>query len=326
MLEEIFKNKNCFKLVCGAGNEDIEEVERLVYLYSKAGCSLFDLSANLKVVQAAKRGLKKSGILDNRYLCVSVGIKGDPHISKAEINNSFCKKCDACIKSCPQNAILSDILTNYIKRKRCIGCGKCLKFCKHNAISMHSQEIDLCEVLPPLINEGIDCLELHAIGEDDYEVFEKWYTLNSLYDGILSICIDRAKLSNKHLIERIKKMISLRAPYSTIIQADGSPMSGGVDDYKTTLQAVATAEIIQNENLPVYILLSGGTNSKTAELAHLCGIKPSGIAIGSFARKIVKPYIQREDFYTNPQVFDEALQAARELVGKSINSNYINKT
>lgn len=326
MLNDILKNNECFKLVCGAGNENTEEVERLVYLYSKAGCSLFDLSANLSVVQAAKRGLEKSGITDNRYLCVSIGIKGDPHISKAEINNSICTKCDACRKVCLQGAILIDIRTNFIKRKCCIGCGKCLKVCKHGAISMYSQEIDLREVLPPIIKEGIDCLELHAIVENDYEVFEKWNILNALYDGVLSICIDREKLGNEKMLNRIKKMLSNRTPYSTIIQADGSPMSGGKDDYKTTLQAVATAEIIQNANLPVHILLSGGTNSKTAELAQICGIKPSGIAIGSFARKIVKPYIKREDFYTNPQIFNEALKIASTLVNKSLNPNYINKT
>ena len=50
MLEDILKNKNCFKLVCGAGNEDKNEVEKLVYLYSKAGCNIFDISANIDVI------------------------------------------------------------------------------------------------------------------------------------------------------------------------------------------------------------------------------------------------------------------------------------
>lgn len=86
-------------------------------------------------------------------------------------------------------------------------------------------------------------------------------------------------------------------PYTTIVQADGFPMSGGKDDYKTTLQAVATAEIVQNAKLPVYIMLSGGTNSKTAELAKMCSIDYNGIAIGTFARKVAGRYIEREDFY-----------------------------
>ena len=94
MLSNILQAKKCFKLVCGAGNEDIDEVEKLVYLYSKAGCNFFDLSANIDVVRAAKRGLELSGVTENRYLCVSVGIAGEPHINKAEINDKLCTKCD----------------------------------------------------------------------------------------------------------------------------------------------------------------------------------------------------------------------------------------
>lgn len=116
------------------------------------------------------------------------------------------------------------------------------------------------------------------------------------------------------MIERIKSMIAKRKDYLTIVQADGFPMSGGKDDYKTTLQAIATAEIVQNAKLPVYIMLSGGTNSKTAELAHLCGIKYNGIAVGTFARKIVSKYIDRDDFLRNEYVFNEALQIAKKLV------------
>ena len=95
-------------------------------------------------------------------------------------------------------------------------------------------------------------------------------------------------------------------------------MSGGEDDFKTTLQAVSMAEIIQGVNLPVYMLLSGGTNSKTAELCKLCGVDFNGIGIGSYARKIVKEYIQRDDFLSNKVIFNEALDIAKKLVESSI--------
>ena len=106
----------------------------------------------------------------------------------------------------------------------------------------------------------------------------------------------------------------MRKTYSTIVQADGFPMSGGQDDFKTTLQAVATAEIVQNAKLPVYIMLSGGTNSKTAQLAKMCNIDYNGIAIGTFARKIVSKYIERTDFLTNKRIFNDALKIAKQLV------------
>ena len=71
---------------------------------------------------------------------------------------------------------------------------------------------------------------------------------------------------------------------------------------------------MQDAKLPVYLMLSGGTNSKTAELAKLCGIKYNGIAVGTFARKIVKKYIERDDFLRNQTVFNEALAIAQQFV------------
>ncbi len=306
MLRELLDSKKCFKLVCGAGNEDAVEVEKLVKLYSTAGCKFFDLSAKPEIVDAAKQGLEDR----EGYLCVSVGIQGDPHIRKAEIDFEKCSECRKCEEICPQKTIRNSKV-NII---RCIGCGKCYSVCKHNAISFTSETKNLNEVLPPLIEKGIDCIELHAMNEDDNEAFAKWACINNHFEGILSICTARGKLSEEKMLNRIKKMIENREEFTTIVQADGYPMSGGADDYKTTLQAVATAEIIQNAKLPVYTMLSGGTNSKTAELAKMCSINYNGIAIGTYARKIVSRYIERSDFLTNKYIFEDALKIAKELV------------
>ena len=96
MLKVLLENRQCFKLVCGAGNEDIDEVEKLVTIYSLAGCQFFDVCAKPEIVDAAKRGLERAGIKENRYICVSVGIDGDPHISKAIINSEKCIQCGNC--------------------------------------------------------------------------------------------------------------------------------------------------------------------------------------------------------------------------------------
>lgn len=307
MLKELLEAGKCFKLVCGAGNEDALEVEKLVALYSKAGCKFFDVSAKPEIIDAAKKGLQgREG-----YICVSVGIKGDPHVRKAQIDYEKCAGCHKCDEICPQKTIKHC----KVKTARCIGCGKCYTVCTHGAISFLSENKDLREVLPPLIEKGIDCIEFHVMGEDESGIYEKWDYINSVYDGLLSICTARGKLSEEKMISRIERMTAIRKPYTTIIQADGFPMSGGKDDYKTTLQAVATAEIVQNAKMPVYIMLSGGTNSRTAELAKLCDINYNGIAIGTFARKIVSRYIEREDFLKNDYIFNEALNIARSLVG-----------
>lgn len=312
MLRDLLEQKGLFKLVCGAGNEDAEEVEKLVFLYAKAGCKLFDLSAKPEIVDAAKRGLKRADV-DDAYLCVSVGIKGDPHISKAQIDYEKCVGCGKCDEICSSRAIVY----HKVKTTRCIGCGKCAKVCSKGAISYISENKNLNEIIPPILDKGVDCIELHAMGENDDEIIEKWEYINFVFDGILSICTARGKLSDEKMVSRIKTLTSVRKPYSTIIQTDGYPMSGGCDDYKTTLQAVATAEIVLNENLPVYIVLSGGTNSKSMELAKLCGLDIHGVAIGSYARKIVSKYIDRDDFFNNKQIFNDALELAKNLVNSA---------
>lgn len=309
MLKNLLESKKCFKLVCGAGNQDLMEVEKLTALYAKAGCRFFDLNASEEVIEAARRGLKFAGAED-AYLCVSAGIKGDPHVNKAVIDYEKCISCGQCDEICPQNAIKY----HKVKKLRCIGCGRCAKICPKDAISYVSEAKELSGLLPPLINKGVDCIELHADGRDIDEIFNNLDYLKTNFGGMLSICLSRGKLSDTELVEILKKFASNIEPNRLIVQADGFPMSGGRDDFKTTLQAVATAEIVQNANLPVYILLSGGTNSKTAALAKMCGIDFNGIAIGSFARKIVSKYVSADDFLSNEKFFTEALEIARNLI------------
>lgn len=227
MLENILKDKNCFKLVCGAGNKDAVETEKLVALYAKAGANFFDISAEKEILDAAKRGLGRvipENETRNYYFCISVGIKGDPHTGKAIINPDKCISCGKCFESCLNKAVITD--SEYlIDRIRCIGCGRCQKECPVGAIDFYFENQPLEEILPPLTKTGIDCIELHANGSDDEEVYEQWGRIESLYDGILSICIDRSNIGNKPMIKRIQHLIKNRKPFSTIVQAGCNPVS-----------------------------------------------------------------------------------------------------
>ena len=129
MIQDLLNKKNCFKLICGAGKEDVQEVKRLVYVYALACCRFFDLSPNIETVMAAKEALNLANIED-AYLCVSFGLANDPHALKAQINKFLCTKCGNCSSKCPENAIInSEILI-----KKCIGCKKCKNICPNNAI------------------------------------------------------------------------------------------------------------------------------------------------------------------------------------------------
>lgn len=321
MLQDILKNKNCFKLVCGAGNEDAKEVEKLVALYAKAGANYFDLSAREDVVKAAYKGLERvisTDKLKEYYFNVSVGIKGDPHVSKAYIDNIGCISCGACKKICLQKAIKSDQNIYKIDQKRCIGCGFCIKNCPQNTIISKSENKPLDQVLPSIIDLGIDSIELHIVSNDTEKIYQQWNVINNIFDGVLSICTDRTHIGDIELINRLKFMIKDRKEFSTIIQADGAPMSGCNDENSTTLQAIATAQIVDRAKLPVYLMLSGGTNSKTTQFAKSFDINAHGVAIGSYGRMIVREYIDRDDFLENKEVFNKAFEIAKNLVDKSM--------
>ena len=113
-------------------------------------------------------------------------------------------------------------------------------------------------------------------------------------------------------------MVSKRKPFTTIIQADGVAMSGNSDEYGTTLQAVATAQMFQNANLDAYIMVSGGTNTKTTQLAKLCDVHPDCIAVGSYARKIIKDYLAIDNILEDKENLKKAVEIAKNLIDISL--------
>lgn len=312
-------------MVCGAGNEDLEEVYRLSTIYTLAGALGIDLSANVKVVEAGRRGIDRAfelaaalGIpLETRpFITVSVGLKGDPHVRKASIDESVCTDCSTCYENCEQLAISAS--PHQVVAHRCIGCGKCDEMCDFEAISFYTRKVDFETVLPACLDAGAENFELHAIIEDDFSVMQDWKLLNQLLpDQYISMCLDRSHLSNEHLIQRIRAAHDITGE-RLIIQADGAPMSGGSDDYNTTLQAVAIADIINKNSIDARILLSGGTNSRSGELAKLCNIKAHGVSIGTFARNLVRKEIEVSDFEDNLENIRLAVSKAADLVRKNL--------
>ncbi|MFC1745053.1 4Fe-4S binding protein [Candidatus Riflebacteria bacterium] len=322
-----------FKLVCGAGNEEAEEVRRLSLIYTLAGCHGLDVSASPEIVTACVAGIEKAyelapqfarTIATRPFITVSVGMKGDHHVRKAFITDA-CVKCGKCIPVCPTEAITSDFV---VTREKCIGCGNCDAICppKISAVEFGHDRKELDKILPSCLEAGAENIELHAAVSDDDSIIAEWQTINRACDRhYVSMCLDRFHLSNLHLIERIRRAGEISRE-RLIIQADGIPMSGGCDDFNTTLQAIAIADLIHKDLIKkdskfrnLHILISGGTNGQTAELARLCDVPFSGISIGTHARKIVKEYITcAGDFDSNIGQIKEAVKVAEELVTRSI--------
>ncbi len=319
-LKNILREGKYFKVVCGAGNENPEEVRKLTLVYTLAGAVGIDVSANVEVVEAAMKGIDKAyelgGLLNKEiktrpFVNVSVGLKGDPHARKAKINAEKCSRCGLCLNVCEQDAIDEDF---NVVDNRCIGCGKCAEVCKFDSVIFYTRLMDFNEILPKCLKAGAENIELHAIIDDDDSVMSDWHIIDGLVqNNFISMCLDRSQLSDSHLISRINAVYEISGE-RTIIQADGAPMSGGSDDFNTTLQAVAIADIISKSKIPVMILSSGGTNSKTGELARICNVSFNGVSIGTFARKIVRDLITDVDFETNLNLIKKAVSIAEKLV------------
>lgn len=318
-LKDTLDSKTCFKLICGAGNENLDEVEKLVALYSAAGCRFFDFAASEEVLKAAQRGLDFSIPKEEQkdyHFCVSIGTKGDAHFQKAVIDAQKCVGCGNCVDVCPQKAVKEIGNRKWeIAKSNCIGCLKCFEICGFGAIKIYSTLNNMANPSIPYSLLPISCIELHVSDEDS--ALEQWEELCSQDYAMMSICIGRKSFTDEKIAELLKKMVAQRPPYSVIIQADGNPMSGGEDDFKTTLPAVETGAFIKSLNLPVYVILSGGTNSKTSQLCKEKGLDIDGIAFGSYARKTVRKYIEREDFWTNNAIFEEAIEKIKSFVNLS---------
>lgn len=296
-LLETLNERKIFKLVLGLGNQDFKEIEELCAIYAKAGCDMFDINPSKEAFEAVLRGIEKAGKTPKDfYFSISLGLSGDTHIQKAVIDPKKCIKCGKCIKKCPQDAIAFENGLVKVHTEKCIGCKKC-DFCK--AISFTQSENNIEEVIALAKEYEIDCVEIHLSTKEipDREIK---YILKE-FKGALSLCLDRKFYSNERLKKLIHKVKKWKGDENFIIQADGVPMSGGDDTFNSTLQAVAMAHLVQDYG--TYILLSGGTNSKTSELAKLCGLRYNGISIGSYARKIVKG-----------KGFDTAVSEAEKLI------------
>lgn len=298
-LFKILDERKIFKLVLGLGNQSEESIISNVAVYAKAGCNMFDINASEEAINAVYKGIEKAGKnKDDFLLCLSIGVSGDAHINKAEIINEKCTRCSACVNVCPQDAIiLLDDGYPFVQKEKCIGC----KRCKCKAISFFEKESDFDEALKLADKYDIDCIEVHLASKKP--PYDRLKYLIKKAKTSLSFCLDRKYYSNEKIRKIIGKIKKWLGNSDFIIQADGVPMSGGENTYKSTLQAVSMAHIV--EEYRTYVIISGGTNEKTAELAKMCNIKYNGIAVGSYAREIIKG-----------KDSDEAVICAKKLVEK----------
>ncbi|MCR4880817.1 MAG: 4Fe-4S binding protein [bacterium] len=293
---------NITKIIFGAKNTDIENLKKLVRIYSLAGADVFDVCADSEVIANARKVIDGLDLVKKPIVCASITLSNDKHANKAEIIKDKCCGCTRCINICPQKTIVSEKNIAKVKTDGCVGCGKCLAVCPNSAIKMYN--LNQSFETQFLQAKSADCIEIHTNGKDQnlYEIFE---FLKQNYDGKIGICISQ-NTDTQEKIKIITKCKDIISPKKLIVQADGNSISGFDNEIKTTQKAIEESKNFQNID-NITLIASGGTNFKTAELAKAEKVRLDGIAWGSFARKII--------FDNENDTEENKLKKAKELIG-----------
>ena len=245
--------------------------------------------------------------------------------NKLILNKNNCFGCGKCSEACLQNAIE---FTNF---------NNSLCHCEELATKQSTNQNGLLRFARN-DEHSLKAVEIHT-GNNSIEEVKNFLELNvSLLKNmeLLSFCVESKRFNPAELQNYVSSLINLvdksnechceacfasrgnlniseimRSPRpcrarddklkKVIIQIDGIPM-GATDKHCSSLQAVSAAAILLENKLDAYIQLSGGANHFTKKLVNQLGLKISGIAYGTFARKIILSYLDELEENFNAQL------------------------
>ena len=227
----------------------------------------------------------------------SIQLDKDPHFRKVEVDYNLCDLCGACVKVCPTEAFKIEKQFLYSK-ERCFGCGICPSVCHVDALTMIDTKPTPKETLEEMISLGVKSVEFH-FGKNYRVIDEIWDEIKDLVKKLtlLSFSIGSGLLTDIEIKNAANLCFKLFGK-DIILQCDGTPMSGGLE--KKSLngnnndnKSLQVARIIEEENLPVFLQISGGTNQYSFNRSIDAGLHINGVAIGSYARKQLMPYMDK---------------------------------
>jgi Fe-S-cluster-containing hydrogenase component 2 len=311
-----------FKLICGASYQDLPTIRNLALTYTMAGVDCIDVAADRAVIVAAKEGIETAlgQFAPNQrpWLMVSLNDGEDPHFRKAVFNPQLCPvDCPRpCEKVCPAYAINGE----GVIEQRCYGCGRCLPVCPLQIITTESRICQPQEIIPVIIETGVDAIEIHTQVGHQQEFLRLWQAIAPLSKNLKILAISCQ--DHEHIIDYLAYLQETISPLSCplIWQTDGRPMSGDIGK-GTTHPAINMAKKVISKNLAGFVQLAGGTNGHTVTKLQQIGLreKIAGIAYGSYARSLILPILERlnqPNLENDPQAFQEAVKAASILVAQ----------
>lgn len=328
-----------FKLICGASFQHLPSIHDLTLAYGLAGADCIDVAADPAVVTMATEALDLAEAIADQspdlalhwqgrpWLMMSLNDAEDPHFRKAFFDPDQCPAdCSRpCESICPAIAIDA---TGVIG-DRCYGCGRCVPICPLGLIDTQNHVSSPQTAAELIVSGKIEAVEIHTQAGHFADFKKLWQTLKPVHHHLklLAIsCQDHPKVLAylNHLFEEI-------APLSCTLlwQTDGRPMSGDIG--KGTIHAsIQFAQKVLQSNLSGYVQLAGGTNNHTVHklnsLQLLRGDRPdatnpfvSGIAYGSYARKLLQPILEPKDSTSRPLEQDpdrlwQAVNSASDLI------------
>ena len=223
--------------------------------------------------------------------------------------------------ACPRDSKFEERRFIYLE-ERCFGCGMCPGYCHVNALSMIETNPTPEETLKEMIQLRVDSIEFH-FGKNYMRIVEIWDKVKNLIKdlNLLSFSVGSELLSEPEIKEASNLCYKL-AGRNIILQCDGKPMSGGSNfGNNNDNSSIEVAMVIQKENLPVYLQLSGGTDEHSYKRACNRGVKISGVAIGSYARKLLMPHLKNQRLMSSREDLHNALEIAKRLVNSIGGSN-----
>jgi len=180
------------------------------------------------------------------------------------------------------NGVMSDL---------CYGCGRCLPICPVQIIHTREQVYVPEDIFDQVLNQSVNAIEIHTQPDRTKEFAVFWQRLSPIIPQLKLVAVSFPDCEDlrDYLMSLIAGMNP--RPRSLIWQTDGRPMSGDIGD-GATRAALRLGQKVLDFQLPVgFVQLAGGTNASTVPKLRQAKIYVSGVAYGSYARKIVTDFL-----------------------------------